>query len=161
MKILPTSTWRRKSSEPEKNAQEVQYERFLQVLNELADRLSVKQILSPEATNDHIVQVIAVVAILIHQHQVDKRGQCRLCVRPGWWKFWSRRPLCRVYRTTSFIMSQGLDTAWWQLFDRAGKSWNLGEVREWMKSRQLDRICVVCGGLSGESCTPSEPSRVA
>ncbi|HET9254757.1 MAG TPA: hypothetical protein VFO16_06095 [Pseudonocardiaceae bacterium] len=50
---------------------------------------------------------------------------------------------------------------WWQLFDRAGKSWDLVAVREWLENRQLDRSCVVCGGALGENCRSSGPSRVA
>jgi hypothetical protein len=140
---------RRKSSERARSLQETRYRRFREELKEFVDRLSAKEAVVPAVTRGQIVQVLAVIAILLHQHHVNKRGRCKFCVRSGWkWKFWSRRPLCTVYRTASFVMSRELDEVWWQLFDSVGKEWNLVEVREWMKSRALDTTCVVCGGAS-------------
>ena len=134
---------------PVTSMHEIQYWRFREELNELADRLSAKEVVSPAVTRDQIVRVLAVVAILLGQHHVNKRGQCKLCW-PRWkWKFWRRRPSCTVFRTVRFAMEQNLDEVWWQLLESMGKESNLTDVREWIKDRALDKTCAVCGGRFG------------
>lgn len=131
---------------PVKSVQETWYRLFREQLEELADRLSDKKAVSPAVTEDHIVQLLAVAAILLRQHRVNKRGQCKFCGWARWkWRPWNRRPPCTVYRTASFVMGQELDKVWWRLFESLGKEWSLVEVREWLKDRALDTACVVCG----------------
>lgn len=141
--------WRgyRESSEPVSDVQETSYRLFREELEKLADRLSGKKAVSSAVTEDHIVRLLAVVAILLRQHQVNKRGHCQSCGWMRWkWRPWHRRPPCTVYRTVSFVMVQGLDEVWWRLFESMGKEWSLVEVREWLKGRELDTTaCAVCG----------------
>lgn len=152
----PDSVWRtflerwwghRESTEHISGAPQECYRIFRGELEKLADRFSGEKAVSPAVTEDQIVQLLAVAAILLRQHQVNKRGQCRFCGWVSWkWRPWSRRPPCTVYRTVSFVMGQGLDEVWWRLFESLGKEWSLMEVRAWLKERALDRAtCVVCG----------------
>jgi hypothetical protein len=127
------------SPKPVSSAQKTWYRLFQEELDELADRLSGKKSESPVATEDQIVQLLAVAAILLRQHHVNKRGQCQFCRWAGCrWRPWSRRPPCTVYRTVSFVMSQGSEEVWWRLFESLGKDWSLVEVREWLEDRALD-----------------------
>jgi len=144
----------RESPEPPSGAPEVWYRLFREQLEELADRLSGKKSVSPVKTENQIVQLLAVAAILLRQHHVNRRGQCQLCWSSRWkWRPWNRRPPCTVYRTASFIMGQGLDEVWCRLFESLGKEWSLADVREWLKARALDTTCAVCGETTsgGES----------
>lgn len=124
---------------------------FREELKELADRLSGKKVISPTVTEDQVVQLLAVVAILLGQHHVNKRGQCKSCRSSRWkWRFWNRRSPCSVYRTVSFVMGQGRDEVWWRLFESLGKRWSLVEVREWLKSRAPDTAWVVYGETASD-----------
>lgn len=117
-------------------AQEKCYLLLRDELEEVTDRLSGKKVVPPAVTEDQIVHLLAVVAILLRQHQVNKWGQCQFCGSSRWkWRFWSRRPSCTVYRTASFVMGQGLDKVWWRLFESLGKECSLVEVQEWLKDR--------------------------
>jgi hypothetical protein len=143
------ATW--EIPEPVRSMHEIRYRRFREELNELADRLSAKEVVSPAVARDQIIRVLAVVAMLLSQHHVNKWGQCKLCPPPRWnWKVWRRRPSCTVYRTVSFVMGQNLDEVWWQLLESVGKESNLLEVREWIKDRALDNTCAVCGERLGD-----------
>lgn len=136
----------RESPEPVRSAPEVWYRLFREQLGELTDRLSGKKSVSPAVTEDQIVQLLAVVAILLRQHHVNKRGQCQFCRSSRWkWRPWRRRPSCAVYRAASFVMGQGLDEVWWRLFESLGKELSLAEVREWLQGRALNTTCAVCG----------------
>ncbi|MGH3873474.1 MAG: hypothetical protein ACRDSR_18515 [Pseudonocardiaceae bacterium] len=126
----------RGSPEPESGVPEKWHRLFQEQLAELADRLSNKEALSP-IPEDQIVQLLAMVAILLRQHHVDKRGRCQSCGLARWKRRpWSRRPPCTVYRAASFVMGQGLDEVWWRLFESVGKEWSLAEVREWLEHRK-------------------------
>lgn len=137
---------RRISSEQVRSVHETRYRQLQAELKEFTDQLSGAKAVSPAKTRNQIVQALAVVAILLRQHQINKRGQCKFCARPRWrWRFWSRRPSCTVYRTASFVMNQELEEAWRQLFDSMGKECNLVQVRRWLNERTLDSTCALCG----------------
>lgn len=136
----------RVSPEPVSSVHQVRHRQLREELKELADQLSGEKVVSPVQTGNQIVQALALAAILLRQHQVNDRGQCKFCTWPRWkWKFWSRRPLCTVYRTAGFVMSQELDEVWWQLLDSLGKECDLVEIRGWIKEKKLDSSCTVCG----------------
>lgn len=136
----------RESPQPVRSAPEAWYRLFREQLEELTDRLSGKKSVSPAVTEEQIVQLLAVVAILLRRHHVNRRGQCQFCRSSRWkWRPWSRRPPCTVYRTVSFVTGQGLDEVWWRLFESLGKERSLTEVREWLQGRVLDTTCAVCG----------------
>jgi hypothetical protein len=53
------------------------------------------------------VRLLTGVIMLLRQHQLNKRGQCKYC---GWrWRLWHRQPQCTVYRSVDFAMRQPLD----------------------------------------------------
>ena len=83
------------------------------------------------------MRLLAGVLMLLRQHEINKRGQCRFC---GWsrkkWQFWRRRPLCTVYRNLNFAMNRNSDEVWWQLFGNLGRQTRLDEVRKWMAERE-------------------------
>ncbi len=136
----------RESSEPVSSVQETWHRLFREELEKLVGGLSEKKSVSPAVTEDQIVRLLAMVAILLRQHQVNKRGNCQSCGWMRWkWRPWNRRPPCTVYRTVSFVMGQGSDEVWWRLFESVGKEWSLVEVREWLKAKALDTTCAVCG----------------
>lgn len=74
--------------------------------------------------------------LLLRQHQVNKRGQCRFCKwpQPGW-PLWRRCPRCTVYRAFNFAIGQPLDVVWWQLYESTGPDMTLDEVRRWLEQR--------------------------
>lgn len=134
------------SSKPVGSVQGAWYRLFREELDGLADQLSGKKSALPAITEDQIVQLLAVAAMLLRQHRVNKRGQCKFCGGLRWkWRLWSRRPPCTVYRTVTFVMGQGLDEVWCRLFESLGKERSLIEVREWMKGRTPVTTCIVCG----------------
>ncbi|MGH3795061.1 MAG: hypothetical protein ACRDSP_09240 [Pseudonocardiaceae bacterium] len=99
-------------------------------LDQWADQLSAAQ---PTECTEHTVRLLAAVTMLIGQHQVNKRGQCRWCGWTRWtWRFWHRRPQCTVFRALSFVLGQGVDVVWWQLFNSVGRKCTLAEIREWV-----------------------------
>jgi len=58
-----------------------------------------------DLTEEQATRLLAAAYVLLQEHQVDKRGRCRLCrSRSGWWP-WHRKP-CTVYRTFTVAMTQ-------------------------------------------------------
>lgn len=114
---------------------ETRYRLLREQLASVADRLSSPDTAAPAVA----VRLLAVSALLLRQHRVNRRGQCTFC---GWskrrWRFWRRRPQCTVYRTLVFAMSRGLDEVWWQLLESLGDETSLVEVREWLAHTQPD-----------------------
>lgn len=136
----------RVSPEPVNSVHQVRHRQLQEEFKELADQLSGEKEVSPAKIENQIVQALALAAILLRQHHVNNRGQCKFCTWPRWkWKFWSRRPLCTVYRTASFVMSQELDEVWQQLLDSLGKECDLIETRRWLKEKTFDLSCTLCG----------------
>lgn len=111
---------------------ETRYRLLREQLAGLTDRLSTDSSAPAIA-----VRLLAVSALLLRQHQVNKRGQCRFCGWSRWkWRFWRRRPQCTVYRTLVFALSRGLDEVWWQLLESVGYELTLVDVREWLAHAQ-------------------------
>lgn len=73
-----------KFSGPVSSVHETRYQQLYKMLNELAGQLSGKRAVSPVETRDRIVRVLAVVALLLRQHHVNKWGQCKFCALPRW-----------------------------------------------------------------------------
>jgi hypothetical protein len=65
---------------------------------------------APPKLEELTVRLLTGVLMLLRQHRINKRGQCRYC---GWtrltWRLWRRRPQCTVYRSLDFVMGQPLD----------------------------------------------------
>jgi hypothetical protein len=85
-------------------------------LEQLTERLRGKEPIEPAEIREQTVRLLAGVVMLLRQHHVNKRGQCKYCGWTRWaWRFWRRRPQCTVYRSVDFAMRQPLRWVRWQL----------------------------------------------
>lgn len=83
-----------------------------------ADQLRSDEPIAPAALEEQTVRLLAGVVMLMRQHNVNKRGQCRFCAAPRRaLRFWHRRPQCTVHRALDFALRQRLDIVWCQLLD--------------------------------------------
>lgn len=76
---------------------------LVEYLEALADQVSS----ADPALAEQTVRLLAAAVVLLRQHRINKRGQCRFCTAPRW--IWHRRPQCAVYRGIDFAMRQPLD----------------------------------------------------
>lgn len=87
----------------------------------------------PELVEEQAVRLVAATVLLLQQHRLNNRGQCRFC---GWtqrkWRMWRPRPRCTVFQTVDHTMSQGLEVVWWELLLASGRHLELAEVRDWL-----------------------------
>ena len=97
------------------NVWETRYRLLSERLEQLADRLTTEQPIATADLEEQTVRLLAAVVMLLRQHKLNKRGQCRFCTAPRRWRFWQRRPQCTVYRSLDFAMRQRLDVVWRQL----------------------------------------------
>jgi len=58
-----------------------------------------------DLTQDQATRLIAAAYVLLQEHQVNKRGKCRLCRSRSAWRPWHRRP-CTIYRVFTVVMTQ-------------------------------------------------------
>jgi len=87
--------------------------------------------------DERIVRLLATVLILLREHHVNRRGQCRFCRATRWtWRFWYRRRRCTVYRALDHTMGQSPDVLWWTLFGTVASGMSLMDVREWLAERR-------------------------
>lgn len=101
------------------NVWETRYRLMLEQLEELADQLRGNEPIAPAALEEQTVRLLAGVLMVLRQHRVNQRGQCRFCTMPQrTWRFWNRRPRCTVSRALDFAITQRLDIVWWQLEDQ-------------------------------------------
>ena len=112
------------------NFWQVRHRLLIQQCEKLANQLSGKEDPGRILFEEQAVRLLTGVVMVLRQHKLNKRGQCRACAAPG--RFWLRRPRCAVYRDLSFAMSQGIVFVWWQLLESVGQSASLDEVREWI-----------------------------
>ena len=112
---------------------ETRHRRLTQQCEKLAHQLGGKEAPGQVLVEEHAVRLLTGVVMLLRQHKLNKRGQCRVCAAPGriWW-FWLRRPPCAVYRDLNFAMRQEIDAVWWQLLESTGRPASLDEVRKWI-----------------------------
>lgn len=112
---------------------EVRWRLLTEQLEALADWLSGEDPPVPETVEEQAVRLLAAVALLLRQHEVNKRGQCKFCGWTRWkWRFWHQRPRCTVFQKIDRSMSEGLDVVWWELFAATRHKVSLAEVREWV-----------------------------
>lgn len=86
---------------------------LLEQLEQLAERLSGEESTESAEVDEQILRLLAGVIMLLRQHWVNRRSQCKRC-GPFWW-FWRRQPQCAVYRSLDFAMRQPLHWVRWQL----------------------------------------------
>ncbi len=112
----------------------VRYRLLCEQLEQRVERLSDEEPVEPEVVDELAVRLLAMAAMLLRQHAVSKRGQCKFC---GWtrreWRFWRGPPRCSVYRALDFAMRQGLDVVWWRLCESVGRHVSLEKSRGWRK----------------------------
>jgi hypothetical protein len=98
------------------NVWQTRYRLLLEQLEALASQLSGEEPITQPVLQDQTVRLLAGVVMLLRQHQVNKRGQCKYC---GWtrrtWRLLRRRPQCTVYLALDFAMNQSLDLVWQRL----------------------------------------------
>ncbi|MGH3794443.1 MAG: hypothetical protein ACRDSP_06095 [Pseudonocardiaceae bacterium] len=118
---------------------EVRWRLRTEQLEALADWLSGEERPVPEEVEEQAVRLLAAAALLLGQHEVNKRGQCKFCGWTRWkWRFWHRRPRCTVFQALDRAMREELDVVWWELFAATGREVSLEEVREWVDLRATD-----------------------
>ncbi len=101
------------------NVWETRYRLLLEHLEELANQLRRDGTIASTALEEQTVRLLAGAVMLLRQHHVNQRGQCRFCtVSQRTWRFWHRRPQCTVYRALSFALDQHLNIVWRQLLER-------------------------------------------
>lgn len=117
MDRLPFLRNRRTLSEAVSNVWQARRRLMLERLEELSEQLRSGQPIAPAALEEQAVRLLTGVLMLLRQHELNKRGQCRFCAASRWWQFRHRRPQCTVYRTLGFALSQRLDIVWQQLLE--------------------------------------------
>jgi hypothetical protein len=105
----------------------------LEQLEELMGRLGGENSIESSVLEKQTVRLLTMVVVLLQQHTVNKRGQCKYCGWTRWkWRFWRRRPRCTVLQASNLAMRQNLDVVWWQLLGSFGRHVSLAEVRRRM-----------------------------
>lgn len=119
-----------------RNVWVTQHRLYREELEAITDRVSHNRRIAPAVAEKQIVQLLATVAMLLQQHDVNNRGQCDFCGWTRWgWRWWRRRPRCTVFRAVSFALGQPLDVVWWQVFEIFDRNTSLEEVRQWVEQR--------------------------
>ena len=90
---------------------------LLEQLKELAGTLRRDEPIPPAVLKEHTTRLLAGMLMLLREHEVNERGQCRVCRWPRTWQFWRKKPKCTVYRSLDFALRQPLDLAGWPLFE--------------------------------------------
>ncbi len=102
------------------NVWQTRHRLILERLDELAGQLRSKEPLAPAVLEEQTVRLLVGVLMVLRQHHVNQRGQCRFCTMPKWtWRFWHRRPQCTVSRALDFVLTQRFDIVWRQMEDQS------------------------------------------
>src|SRR5262245_40421088 len=100
---------------------------LLEQLVELASKLRSEEPIAPPVLKEQTMRLLAVMVMLLQQHDVNEHGQCRVCGVPRNWQFWRRKSRCAVYRCLDFAMRQPLDfvRGWTDIAEirRLGQKW--------------------------------------
>ncbi|MGH3798010.1 MAG: hypothetical protein ACRDSP_24400 [Pseudonocardiaceae bacterium] len=106
-------------------------------MEELAKKIGEGKPMAPEVLEELVIRLLTSAVMLLRQHVVNKRGQCKFCEWTRWtWRFWRRRRRCTVFQALDYAMGQGLEVAWWQLLSSIGNAASLEEVREWLSDKR-------------------------
>jgi hypothetical protein len=102
------------------NVWQTRHRLMLERLDELVDQLRKEEPIAPAVLEEQTVRLLAGVRMVLRQHHVNQRGQCKFCTMPQrTWRFWHRRPQCTVSRALDFVLTQRLDIVWWQMEDQS------------------------------------------
>lgn len=120
------------------NVRETRYRLLLEQLAELVDWFCDADSMVPGVLREQAVRILTIVAMLITQDHVNRRGGCKSC---DWTRqarrFWHKRTRCTVHRAFDFAITQPLDVVLWRLFHSVGRELSLEEVREWIKTCRI------------------------
>jgi hypothetical protein len=121
---------------------EMKHRLWTDQLAQWVEKLSDEKPIEPEALTELTVRLLATAVMVLRQHGVNKRGQCRLCTPSlRMLRFWWRRPPCTVCRAFDFAMGQPWDVVWWQLFESLGQQTSLDQARKWVAERAQAKSC--------------------
>jgi len=110
---------------------------LVEKLEEWADWLGGDEPRESVVVEERALRLLAAAVVLLAQHAVNKRGQCKFCRWTRWkWRFLRRRRKCTVFQALDRAMAQGVDVVWWEVLVSVGRDVELGEVREWVEGRQ-------------------------
>jgi hypothetical protein len=133
---------------------------LLEEVGRLAEWLSSDGPRTPSELEEQMVRLLAVTVILLRQHRVNKRGQCRLCGWTRWkWRFWRRQRRCTVHQALDLALSQRIDVVWWRVFESVGRKSSLAEVRAWVTERAADADATVAAETAQDNAE-DEPTIV-
>jgi hypothetical protein len=97
------------------NVWETRYRLLVERLEALALQLRANEAVAPTALEEHTVRLLAGEVMLLRQHRVNKRGQCKYCRRTTWSRLFQRRSQCTVYLSLDFAMGQPIQVVWRRL----------------------------------------------
>lgn len=105
---------------------------LLEELEQWVDWLGGDEPRGPVVVAEQAVRLLAAAVLLLQQHGVNKRGQCKLCGWTRWkWRVSRRRRRCTVFQALDRAMTQGMDVVWWEVLNSMGRDVALEEVRGW------------------------------
>lgn len=108
-------------------------------LEEWVDWLGGDDPIEPVVVEEQALRLLSAAVVLLEQHEVNKRGQCRFCGWTRWkWRVWRRRRRCTVFKAIDRAMTQGLDVVWWEMLVGLGRDVELKDVRGWLEGRESD-----------------------
>jgi hypothetical protein len=89
---------------------ETRYHLLIETLENTVERLRDEKAHTPAEPTEQTVRVVVGVLMLLRQHRVNKRGQCRYCGWTRWyWRVWRRQPQCTVFRSLDFVVRQPVE----------------------------------------------------
>lgn len=95
------------------NVWETRHRLVLDYLEKVVGQLRSNEQVAPAELEEQLLRLLTGVLMLLRQHRVNKRGQCKYCGWTRWtWRFWCRRPQCAVYLSFDFALRQSLDVVW-------------------------------------------------
>lgn len=116
------------------------YRLLREQLEQWVDGLVSGESRNQSVLEERTVRLLATVLMLLHQHHPNRRGQCRFCGQTRWTRrFWRRRRRCTVYGALDQAMGQGIEVAWWKVFEGLGRDVELEDVRVWVQQRRRAR----------------------
>jgi hypothetical protein len=102
------------------------------VLDALADTAPATQREIDHLALEHgMVRLTGLVHALTQDHQIDKRGRCKVCRRDK--RTPHRSGPCAVLPVASLYLTEPLSIVWWQIFLRQGRNLAHEEVESWLE----------------------------
>jgi len=107
---------------------QTRYRLLLEELEQWMDWLGGNEPRESVVVEEQALRLLTAAVVLLGQHAVNKRGQCKFCGRTRWkWRFWRRRRKCTVFQAVDRAMTQGIDVVWWEVLVACGREVELGK----------------------------------